>query len=95
MATTDKARNTAQKAKGKAKETVGTVTGNQRLRRKGKVDQFKARVKQTGEKLKKDHRHDLRGSRARSLVPDRVEVLRRGPRGGARWEIVRPHLEAE
>jgi uncharacterized protein YjbJ (UPF0337 family) len=52
MATTDKAKNTAQRAKGKAKEAAGKVTGNDKLRSKGKVDQKKADVKQAGENIK-------------------------------------------
>ncbi|MGD0344364.1 MAG: CsbD family protein [Acidimicrobiales bacterium] len=52
MATTDKAKNTAQQAKGKLKETVGKVSGNKKLRTEGKADQVKGNVKQAGEKLK-------------------------------------------
>jgi uncharacterized protein YjbJ (UPF0337 family) len=52
MATTDKAKNTAQQAKGKLKETVGKVSGNDTLRAEGKTDQVKGNVKQAGEKLK-------------------------------------------
>ena len=52
MATSDKARNTAQQAKGKLKETVGKVSGNKKLRTEGKADQVKGNVKQAGEKLK-------------------------------------------
>ncbi|MGD0895045.1 MAG: CsbD family protein [Acidimicrobiales bacterium] len=52
MATTDKAKNTAQQAKGKLKETVGKVSGNNKLRTEGKADQVKGNVKQAGEKLK-------------------------------------------
>jgi uncharacterized protein YjbJ (UPF0337 family) len=52
MATTDKAKNTAQRAKGKAKQAAGKVTGNDKLRSKGKVDQKKADVKQAGENIK-------------------------------------------
>ena len=52
MATTDKARNTAQQAKGKLKETVGKVSGDDKLRAEGKADQVKGNVKQAGEKLK-------------------------------------------
>jgi uncharacterized protein YjbJ (UPF0337 family) len=48
----DKAKNTVQRAKGKAKEAAGRVTGNDRLRGKGKSDQAKAKVKQAGEKVK-------------------------------------------
>ena len=52
MATTDKAKNTAQKAKGKAKEAAGEASGNKDLRAKGKADQTKANLKQAGEKVK-------------------------------------------
>ena len=52
MATTDKAKNTAQQAKGKLKETVGKISGNDKLRAEGKADQMKGNVKQAGEKLK-------------------------------------------
>jgi uncharacterized protein YjbJ (UPF0337 family) len=52
MATTDKAKNTAQRAKGKVKETAGKVTGNDKLRSKGKLDQKKGNLKQAGEKVK-------------------------------------------
>ena len=52
MTTTDKAKNTAQQAKGKLKETVGKVSGNNKLRAEGKADQVKGNVKQAGEKLK-------------------------------------------
>ncbi|MGD0287667.1 MAG: CsbD family protein [Acidimicrobiales bacterium] len=52
MTTTDKAKNTAQQAKGKLKETVGKVSGNDKLQAEGKADQVKGNVKQAGEKLK-------------------------------------------
>jgi uncharacterized protein YjbJ (UPF0337 family) len=52
MTTTDKAKNTGQQAKGKLKETVGKVSGNNKLRAEGKADQVKGNVKQAGEKLK-------------------------------------------
>ena len=52
MAATDKAKNSAQKAKGKVKESAGKVTGNDKLRAKGKVDQKKGDLKQAGEKVK-------------------------------------------
>ncbi len=52
MATIDKAKNTAQRAKGEVKEAAGTVTGDAKLQAKGKVDQRKANLKQAGEKLK-------------------------------------------
>ena len=50
MATTDKAKNTAQKAKGKLKETAGKASGNDDLQAKGKADQTKANLKQAGKK---------------------------------------------
>jgi uncharacterized protein YjbJ (UPF0337 family) len=52
MATTDKVKNTAQRAKGKVKETAGTVTRNDKLRNTGKADQRKGNLKQAGEKVK-------------------------------------------
>jgi uncharacterized protein YjbJ (UPF0337 family) len=52
MATPDKAKNSAEQAKGKAKETVGRAAGNDRLRVKGKTDQVKGDLKQAGEKVK-------------------------------------------
>jgi uncharacterized protein YjbJ (UPF0337 family) len=52
MATSDKARNTVQQAKGRLKETVGTLSDNDKLRAEGKADQVKGDIKQAGEKLK-------------------------------------------
>lgn len=52
MATRNKASNTAQNAKGKVKETVGSATGNESLRKKGKSDQGKSSFKNAGENLK-------------------------------------------
>jgi uncharacterized protein YjbJ (UPF0337 family) len=52
MGSVDKAKNATQRAKGKVEEVAGRVTGDARLRRKGKADQLKARAKQTGEKVK-------------------------------------------
>ena len=52
MTTADKAHNSAEQAKGKAKETVGKATGNDDLRKKGKSDQMKGDLKQAGEKVK-------------------------------------------
>ena len=48
----DKARNASQSAKGKVKEAAGSITGNRKLKSKGKTDQGKAKVKKAGEKLK-------------------------------------------
>jgi len=52
MAATDKAKNTAQQAKGKLKEAGGKVSGNDNLRAEGKADQTKGNLKQAGEKVK-------------------------------------------
>ena len=52
-AMTNKGRNAAQHAKGKAKEAAGKVTGNRKLEAKGKSDQTKATVKKAGEKAGK------------------------------------------
>jgi uncharacterized protein YjbJ (UPF0337 family) len=52
MGTRDKASNKAQDLKGKVKESVGSATGNDDLRRKGKTDQTKSALKDSGEKVK-------------------------------------------
>lgn len=52
MGVDDKARNTGQKVKGKAKETAGSATGDEDLRQKGRAEQTEADVKQAGEKVK-------------------------------------------
>ena len=52
MGRIDKAKNTAQRAKGEVKEVAGKVTGDAKLRTKGKADQRKGNLKQAGEKLK-------------------------------------------
>jgi uncharacterized protein YjbJ (UPF0337 family) len=52
MTTSDKAKNTAQGAKGKLKEVAGKVSGNDKLEGEGKTDQTSADLKQAGEKVK-------------------------------------------
>jgi uncharacterized protein YjbJ (UPF0337 family) len=52
MSTSKKAKNSVDKLTGRVKENLGDITGNDRLRNEGKVEQVKARVKQTGERLK-------------------------------------------
>lgn len=52
MGLEDKARNTADTAKGKAKDVVGRVTGDKDLESEGKSDQFVGNLKQAGEKVK-------------------------------------------
>jgi uncharacterized protein YjbJ (UPF0337 family) len=52
MTTTDKAKNSAQQAKGKLKEVAGKLSGNDELRAEGRADQTKGNLKQAGEKVK-------------------------------------------
>lgn len=52
MTATDKAKNTVEQAKGKAKEAVGSATGDGSLEREGKTDQVKGNLKQAGENVK-------------------------------------------
>jgi uncharacterized protein YjbJ (UPF0337 family) len=52
MAAADKAKNVAQRAKGKVEEAAGELTGDHKLRDKGKADQIKGNLKQAGEKVK-------------------------------------------
>jgi len=52
MGTKDKASDKAQDLKGRAKEAAGSVTGNEDLKRKGKADQTKAALKDSGERVK-------------------------------------------
>jgi uncharacterized protein YjbJ (UPF0337 family) len=52
MGTKDRASNRAQDVKGRAKEAAGSITGNDDLKNKGKTDQAKAELKNTGEDLK-------------------------------------------
>ncbi len=52
MSGTDKAKNKVQNVGGKAKETVGDVTGDARTRDEGRSDQAKSNLKDAGEKVK-------------------------------------------
>ena len=52
MGTKDRASNRAQDVKGRVKEAAGRITGNRRLKNKGKTDQAKAEMKNSGEDLK-------------------------------------------
>jgi uncharacterized protein YjbJ (UPF0337 family) len=52
MSAEDKAKNTAETAKGKVKEGVGKATGNESLEAEGHGDQAKGDLKQAGEKVK-------------------------------------------
>lgn len=48
----DKIRNASTKLTGKAKESTGKATGDNRLKNEGKGDQVKADLKQAAEKVK-------------------------------------------
>jgi uncharacterized protein YjbJ (UPF0337 family) len=52
MGTSDKAKNTAQDMKGKAKEAQGELTNDEDRRAEGKTDQAAASAKQAGENVK-------------------------------------------
>lgn len=49
---TDKAKNAAEDAAGKAKEAAGKVTGNEQLEAEGELDQAKASAKKAVEDVK-------------------------------------------
>ncbi|MDT0263426.1 CsbD family protein [Jatrophihabitans lederbergiae] len=57
MSAVDKAKNAAQDAAGKAKETVGKATGDHSTEAEGKTDQSKADLKNAGEKVKDTFKH--------------------------------------
>jgi uncharacterized protein YjbJ (UPF0337 family) len=52
MGTDDKTNSKLEEMGGKAKEAVGSATGDDELRHQGKRDQSKANIKQAGEKVK-------------------------------------------
>jgi uncharacterized protein YjbJ (UPF0337 family) len=52
MSAKDEVKNTAETAKGKAKEGTGKATGNESLEAEGRDDQAKGYLKQAGEKIK-------------------------------------------
>jgi uncharacterized protein YjbJ (UPF0337 family) len=52
MSTSKKVKHTVDRLAGRVKENLGEITDNPRLRNEGKVDQVKARVKMSGERLK-------------------------------------------
>jgi len=57
MSGTDKAKNTAQDLKGKAKEKTGQLTDDERLDAEGRADQSKADLKRAGENVKDAFKH--------------------------------------
>lgn len=58
MGADDKAKNTAEDWKGKAKEAAGEATGNRDLEAEGEANQTKANLKQAGENVKDAFRRD-------------------------------------
>jgi uncharacterized protein YjbJ (UPF0337 family) len=52
VALEDKARNTAETTRGKAKDVAGRVTGDKDLETEGKAEQVVGHLKQAGEKVK-------------------------------------------
>jgi uncharacterized protein YjbJ (UPF0337 family) len=52
MALEDKARNTAETVRGKAKDVAGRATGDKDLETEGKIEQVLGHLKQAGEKVK-------------------------------------------
>ncbi|OBF90035.1 hypothetical protein A5791_16405 [Mycobacterium sp. 852002-51163_SCH5372311] len=69
MSIENKLRNKAQYWGGRARQTVGRVTGNRRTEYEGQRDQVKANLKDAGEKVRDAFRSLLPGRRAR--VQDR------------------------
>jgi uncharacterized protein YjbJ (UPF0337 family) len=57
MSGTDKLKNAAEDAGGKAKEAVGRVTGDRDTEAEGRTDQSKADLKNAGEKVKDAFKH--------------------------------------
>ncbi|MDJ0347571.1 CsbD family protein [Streptomyces sp. H10-C2] len=57
MSAKNKAENTGDKLKGKTKEALGKLTGNERLEAEGKADQAKGDLKQAGEHAKDAFKH--------------------------------------
>jgi uncharacterized protein YjbJ (UPF0337 family) len=58
MADMDKVKNKAQEIEGRAKQVVGSATGDESTRREGRMDEAKGNVKQAGEKVKDALRRD-------------------------------------
>ncbi|MDE3086893.1 MAG: CsbD family protein [Acidobacteriota bacterium] len=58
MADMDKAKDKAEEIEGRAKQGVGSATGDESTRREGSVDEVKGDVKQAGEKVKDALRRD-------------------------------------
>jgi uncharacterized protein YjbJ (UPF0337 family) len=67
MSATNKLRNKLQRVTGRAKESIGRATGDRNLETRGVGDQFKADVKDVGEKAKDAFRGRRRGRRGRRI----------------------------
>ena len=52
MSFTDKAKDKAQELEGKAKQTVGSATGDRSMQAEGAKDEKSGQIKQVGEKVK-------------------------------------------
>lgn len=52
MGVDDKFENNAEELGGRAKETIGDVTGDDQLKAEGATDQLKAKAKDVGESVK-------------------------------------------
>ena len=52
MGVDDKFENNAEELGGRAKETIGDVTGDDQLKAEGATDQLKAKTKDVGESVK-------------------------------------------
>ncbi|MER5811280.1 CsbD family protein [Streptomyces sp. NPDC002033] len=57
MSGTEKSKATAEQAKGKAKEAIGRMTGNERMTAEGRAEQTKGDARQAKEKTKDAFRH--------------------------------------
>ena len=57
MSGTDKIKNTMDDVEGKAKEALGSATGDRSTENEGKRDQAKADLKDAGEKVKDAFKH--------------------------------------
>ncbi|KPI12348.1 CsbD family protein [Actinobacteria bacterium OV450] len=57
MSGTEKTKATAEQAKGKTKEALGRMTGNERMTAEGHADQAKGDARQAKEKTKDAFRH--------------------------------------
>jgi uncharacterized protein YjbJ (UPF0337 family) len=66
MSATNRVRNKLHKVGGRAKETLGRVTGNRRLQNRGVRDQVTSDVKNVGERVK-DTFGGRRGRRRRRI----------------------------